>query len=438
MSKIRLIIEREYLTRVRKKSFIIMSILGPLLIAALYIIPIALSMMDNKEYHHIGILDTNGELKEALNDTESIHYEFIKNQPLDSIKQDLFAGHYSAILYRSQNKKYDEKGLILLSTEQPSIDLKQQISKSLEKNIKSHKMRSLGINKSALDSLHTKVTLATKKLANSGNETFSSPELAGAVGFIAALSIYFIIFLYGTQVMRGVIEEKTNRIIEVIISSVKPFELMMGKIVGIALVVLTQMFIWLLLSIGIFFIAGQFINSDTTSMRNGNQEIAQLTKSPVPEGSTIDLFNNFFEKLDNINPITIVLSYIFYLLGGYLLYASLFAAIGAAVDNETDSQQFILPVSLPMVLSFVVAINTATQPHSSIAFWMSIIPFTSPITMMVRLPHGIPTWELALSMILLACTFVFTTFVASKVYRIGILMYGKKPTYKEIWKWLKY
>jgi len=264
----------------------------------------------------------------------------------------------------------------------------------------------------------TTINVRTIRWSDDGTETETSSEMALIIGMIAAMLIYFFILIYGTQLMRGIVEEKTNRIVEIIISSVKPFELMMGKIIGIALVGLTQFVIWVILIIGIFAFMGNGFTAET-------QEITSET-------------NPIINALLHYNFTEIGIFFLIYFLGGYLLYASLFAAIGAASDNETDTQQFMIPVMIPVMFALYAAIFSAQNPDGALAFWTSLIPFTSPIVMLVRIPLGVPIWQLALSIAILISSFIACTWFASKIYRTGILMYGKKVNYKEIWKWIKY
>ena len=270
------------------------------------------------------------------------------------------------------------------------------------------------------------------------------------LGYFAGFLIYFFVFLYGAMVMRGVIEEKTSRIVEVIVSSVKPFQLMLGKILGIALVGLTQFIAWVVL-ITLFVSVGMQVFGPDYSAENvaPQQEMVEsvmsqqsINVSDVAEIQAENSSDNFKDILlstvDSINFIVVLLSFLFYFIGGYLLYASLFAAIGSAVDSETDTQQFMMPVTIPLVIGLLVMINTIQNPDGAMAFWFSIIPFTSPIVMMARIPFGVPYWEVALSMSLLIITFLGATWFAAKIYRTGILMYGKKVSYGEIWKWIRY
>jgi ABC-2 type transport system permease protein len=264
-----------------------------------------------------------------------------------------------------------------------------------------------------------------------------------AIGFGAGILIYVFIFLYGVQVMRGVIEEKTNRIVEVIISSVRPFQLMMGKIVGIAMVGLTQFVLWVLLTLILVGIGQVTFLHDFSVLSNyGTEQIIPSMPNQFATGGQQNI--NYSEvaeilsDIKNINFIHILLAFLFYFLGGYLLYSAMFAAVGSAVDNEADTQQFMLPITIPLVIAFIVSQFIMQNPEGSLAFWFSVIPFTSPVVMMVRLPFGVPVWEFVLSMALLVVTFIFITWLAGKIYRTGILMYGKKVTYRELWKWLRY
>jgi ABC-2 type transport system permease protein len=270
------------------------------------------------------------------------------------------------------------------------------------------------------------VKIATKIISEDGNTSNSKAEASMGIGFICGILIYIFIFMYGTMVMRGVIEEKTSRIVEVIISSVKPFQLMMGKILGVALVGLTQFVLWILLTFVIATIA-EFAFIDTSSM----------TTELNPEQQSI-ILSQISSLTGGINLLQIFISFIFYFLAGYLMYSALFAAVGSAVDAEADTQQFVIPITIPLLLSFILMQPIMESPDGPLAFWMSIIPFTSPVIMMVRLPFGVANWELALSVGVLISSFILTTWLAGKIYRTGILMYGKKASYKELWKWLTF
>lgn len=340
------------------------------------------------------------------------------------------------------------KGIQLVYETQPSIHAIRHIETVLSNDIEKFKLAKYGINQATMDAAKTNVSLVTKKIDETGQENSANTEVSMMVGLFSGLLIYMFIFLYGVQVMRGVIEEKTSRIIEVIISSVKPFELMMGKIIGIALVGLTQFLLWIVLTTSLISGSQAIIESQFSKDDLGGQSIEEVMSSnqvAVPQEAEEEVaqFNeaaldDFMKSFDTINFAVIIGSFLFYFLGGYLLYSALFAAVGSAVDNEADSQQFMLPITIPIIFSFVMAQYVISNPEGALSFWLSIIPFTSPIIMMVRIPFGVPYWELALSMAMLVIGFIGTTWLAGRIYRTGILMYGKKINYKELWKWLRY
>lgn len=442
-SKIALIIEREYLTRVKKKTFIIMSIIGPLLMAAIMVIPVVLALT-TKEEKTILVVDDSHLFSDALKNTTNLKFE-ISAVPLESAKEVYKTGHYDCLLYIHERILTTTNGLKLFFKKQPGMSTVKYIEKALEREVEESKLEASGIDKAAILSAKTSISLNTVKLDDSGKEEKGSSELATIVGYIAGIMIYLFIFLYGVQVMRGVIEEKSNRIVEVIISSVKPFELMMGKIIGVALVGLTQFLIWIVLTAGIYSFGTKILADQLSNNSPPGQSIEKVMSDnmqTVPqngdEGFGPDQMKELEEVLGSINFPLILSAFLFYFLGGYLLYSAMFAAIGSAVDNETDSQQFMMPVTIPLVLSFVMSQVILNNPEGSIAFWFSIFPLTSPVIMMVRLPFGVPAWEMALSMVLLIAGFIFMVWLAGKIYRTGVMMYGKKVTYKELFKWLRY
>ena len=451
MGKINLIIQREYLTRVRKKSFLIMTILGPILFAAFLIVPAWLATIQDTEEKVIAVVDNSGLFNNKIPDTEYLSFRYLDNANLDSLKKDFKQKGYYGILFIPEIVTYSPNSVELFSDKQPSLSIKTHISSALEKEIENKKLKAHNIENldEILESVKTSVHINTIKITESGTEKQSSTGIAMVVGYAAGFLIYFFIFLFGAQVMRGVLEEKTNRIVELMVSSVKPFQLMMGKIIGLALVGLTQFILWILLTFGLV-AAGQSIlfpdlNKTATEKVTSQQYFSSPASADQNNESQLSVasddvsqIKDILQSLKNINFGAMIGSFIFYFLGGYLLYASLFAAIGSAVDNETDTQQFMFPITIPLILGIFVMLNTINNPEGSIAFWFSIIPFTSPIVMMVRIPFGVPYWQLALSMGLLVLTFIGTTWLAAKIYRTGILMYGKKVNYKELWKWLKY
>ena len=393
-----------------------MTILGPILMAALLIVPIYLAD-ENQENRIIAL---NEDANYNLEDSEFIHFTTIPTSEAELLKTDFSESPFYALLY------IDGENFTLYSNQQISLSVSKSIERQLEQLIEHEKLKLLGIDLQILEDASTEINITTKIISEDGNTSNSQAEASMGIGFISGILIYMFIFMYGTMVMRGVIEEKTSRIVEVIISSVKPFQLMMGKILGVALVGLTQFVLWILLTIIISTVAELAfldVNVMATEMNSSDQSVILAQVAELTGG---------------INLVQIFLAFIFYFLAGYLMYSALFAAVGSAVDAEADTQQFVLPITIPLILSFVLITPIMENPDGTLAFWMSMIPFTSPVIMMVRLPFGVANWELALSIGILIASFIATTWLAGRIYRTGILMYGKKATYREIWKWLKY
>ena len=437
MSKILLILQREYLTRVRKKSFLIMTILGPLLMGGLFV---AVALMDkvDTEKKCIVVLDQSGIFKGKFKSSDRVEFIY-KELPVSLVRGMAEDSGYFGVLVipAASNVSSLEKAVVLYSDSQPGIEVVGRIEKTLEKVINENKYLDAGIDPERLTSIRTSVSIDTRDMKDQSTST----PLASGLGFAGGFLIYMFIFIYGAMVMRGVMEEKTTRIVEVIISSVRPFQLMMGKIIGVALVGLTQFLLWVVFTGVIYSAVGTSMMKapaafgNTESMINSAQGDSVLSVDHQSYGATAEKVTTI---ISSINFPLMIGMFIFYFLGGYLLYSALFAAVGAAVDAETDVQQFMLPITLPLIISYVAAINVLNNPQGNIAFWFSIIPFTSPIVMMVRLPFGVPIEQIVLSMLLLVAGFIFTTWIAAKIYRIGILMYGKKVNYKELWKWIRY
>jgi ABC-2 type transport system permease protein len=441
MNKILLVIQREYLTRVKKKSFIVMTFLGPLLMSGIFVSALLLDKVDT-EVKKIGVIDNTKIFVNKFKDNERVKFEYL-NEDVEKVRSESKNRGYFGVLVipATENLSSLEKAVTFYSESQPGFDIISKIKFTIEKEINTQKYISAGIDESKLLSIKTDVNIQTRDLENKETST----PLTTGLGFAAGLLIYLFIFIYGAMVMRGVLEEKTSRIVEVIISSVKPFQLMMGKIVGVALVGLTQFLLWVILSSTVFFAL-------TSSLMSGksDKEKAEMIMKTNPgmedamqqadEDSPMkgDKMMKLDSILGSINFPLLIGMFIFYFLGGYLLYSALFAAIGAAVDSETDTQQFMLPVTIPLIIAYVAAATVINNPQGNVAFWFSVIPFTSPIVMMVRIPFGVPWEHLALSMVLLIAGFIFTTWIAARIYRVGILMYGKKVTYKELWKWLRF
>lgn len=444
MNKIKLIILREYLTRVKKKSFIVMTILGPILFAAMMVVPAWLASMEDTDLKNIAVVDSSGIFINKIPDTDYIKFEYLQNTSVKKVKKNFADSNYYAVLQILPSITYEPTAVHLYSDKQPSFEVKSHIARAMENELKNQKLKANGINEDILESIKSDVKVRTIQWTKDGEEKESFTEVNMILGYASGFLIYFFIFLFGAQVMRGVIEEKTNRIVEIIISSAKPFQLMMGKIVGIAMVGLTQFLLWVVLTTGI--VAGMKTAFFPELGTKNAQEVVvedlfeqqNLTQIDQIQPEEMDKFSKVLNAVKSIDFGLMLSAFIFFFLGGYLLYGSLFAAIGAAVDNETDTQQFMLPITIPLILGIFVMMNAIQTPDSPVAFWFSIIPFTSPIVMMVRLSFGVPGWQVTLSMGLLVLTFLGSVWLAGKIYRTGILMYGKKVNYKELWKWIRY
>lgn len=444
MGKISLIIQREYLTRVRKRSFIIMTILGPLLMAGVAIVPIWLASA-NESVRSIVVLDETGMMDYQLQSSANIQFSY-SHVTLEDAKRNLENSNSYALVYipktQDDNLIVTQRSIKLYSSNQVSLNVKIYIENQLEKQLERAMLKANGVDKDLVSSIEktVKVSIQNVDLSHKDSKDKSNDvEVSTALGAFAGILIYFFIFLFGSQVMRGVIEEKSNRIVELIISSVKPFQLMMGKIIGIALVGLTQFLLWVILTASIYTI---FLN--TVFKEKFSADKIEMLMKKSPDGTAVEdidqLIENqlVIERINQINWALIIPCFIFYFLGGYLLYGAMFAAVGGAVDNDADTQQFVLPITIPLIFSFVMAQTVLNDPTGVMARWLSIIPLTSPIVMMVRLPFQVPAWELVLSMVMLVLGFIFTTWIAGKIYRTGILMYGKRVTWREMARWLRY
>lgn len=443
MNKVSLIIQREYLTRVKKRSFIVMTLLGPILMAAMLIVPIYISQLQDKS-RKIAVLDETGLFYNKFQNSENLTFEYVYGA-IDAEKEKFVASGFYALLYIPKPTQTVPTEALLYSEKQVGINTQSYIQEAMKKEVENLKLQASGIDQNILESIKSNVSLVTIKVGEGGVEEKSYTEVSMGLGLFSAFLIYFFIFLFGSQVMRGVIEEKTNRIVEVIVSSVKPFQLMMGKIIGVALVGLTQFVLWVLLTMGIVFtfygVYSKEIKDVKTREMVMSKSISASDQNTPVTAMANDKTNGFkevFTAFSSVNYFLMIAAFLFYFLGGYLLYAALFAAIGSAVDSEADTQQFMVPVTIPLILALLFAQYVITNPDGPAAFWLSIIPLTSPIIMMIRIPFGVSTMELVLSASLLILGFLGTTWLAAKIYRTGILMYGKKVDYRELWKWITY
>ncbi|MFW5687363.1 MAG: ABC transporter permease [Bacteroidota bacterium] len=444
MNKIFTIIQREYLSRVKKKTFIVMTLLGPVLLASLMIVPTFIARMSDSVYE-IAVVDDTRLFYPDFVDANNVKFSDL-NVNIDIAIELLKEDKYDAVLHIPSTAFQAPSTLRLFTQNAINMNAKLYVENTLKNEFESLKLAHAGIDPEVIKATETKINIQAIRLLSDGHEQTDYPEVSMVLGIFSGVLIYFFVFLFGAQVMRGVMEEKTNRIVEIIVSSVKPFQLMMGKITGIALVGLTQFSIWILLTAAIV-VSVQAAMPETfkytpreqiyiSSSQSLNASELQEQMRQIEQQNTTA--GQVMEAIDAINIWVMIFSFIFYFLGGYLLYAALFAAIGSAVDNEADTQQFMLPITIPMIFSIIMAQMVMNNPSGPVAFWLSIIPFTSPIIMMVRIPFGVPLFDLYLSAALLILGFLFTTWLAARIYRTGILMYGKKPSYKEIWKWIRY
>ena len=439
MKKIFLIIEREFLTRVKKKSFIIMTLLTPVLMAALLVVPGWLMLMKDNEHRSIAVLDHSGICYPFLENTELLNFTEKKNTALEALKEEVDKGNYYAVLQIEELNEQTRPETAIYALKQVPLDVLGRIERSLERGLEQYKLNQYDIADldKIMASVKTRVNIKTYTISKGGEAKASSAGISMGISYGASFCIYIFIFLFGGMVMRGVIEEKTSRIVEVIISSVKPFQLMMGKIIGVASVGLLQFIIWMLITVILVTVAqgtllsGSGMEQAAMPMNGDSAQMMEHAKQAAAD-------TNIFAALQNINVTGILLSFLFYFLLGYFFYASLFAAIGSAVENETETQQLMMPVTIPLILAIFIMMHTFQYPDSALSFWASMIPFTSPIVMMARVPFGVPFWEIALSLSLLLASFVGMAWLAGKVYRVGILMYGKKSSWAEMWKWIRY
>jgi len=434
--KIGIIIKREYLTRVKKRSFLIITFLAPLFFAALMFLPALLTLNSEKfdEKKTIAVCDESKMFVGKFESTDFNTFIYIDDDITD-LKLRVKDGEYDGVVYIPGTSLNIPVNAEIYSVRQIPMTLVSYIRSTMKTTVEHEKLMASGIDPDIVKAATTAVNVQSIRMSDDEEkETFDEFELM--LGIFLCMIIYFVIFLFSQQVMRGVIEEKTNRIIEVIVSSVKPFELMMGKIIGIALVGLTQFLLWAVLTLAISGVASTFLPaqdvfSTGTVMTEQIEEMSEVTDSQA----TLQMV---FDVINSINFEAILWCFLLYFIGGYFLYSAIFAAIGAAVDNETDTQQFVTPISLMLIIPMVCSGLIASAPDSPLAIWLSIIPFTSPLGMILRIPFGVPIWQVVVSLAALYVTFVIFTWLASKVYRTGILMYGKKVSWKEIFKWIKY
>jgi len=430
MGVLSLIIKREFISKVRNKSFIIMTFVSPIIFVAVAALIGYLGSMKS-DTKHIGIHDETGLFVNEFKSDESFKYHNVSKVDLKILKDSISQANYEGILYipsKSNLKEY-ENGIEYISEDSPSLGFISEVESILTDRLTRQSLSTKGVDTLVLDASKIDVTMHLTKA--SGEETVKGlNEIKVGIGSIFGYLIMMFIIIYGNMVMRSVIEEKTNRIIEIIVSSIKPIQLMMGKIIGTTLAGILQFVIWAIVGVVLLFIANSVLGLNTT---NPTTEVA------LQQAGKFADIQLYFTEIMKLPLLSLAFYFIIYFIGGYFLYSSLYAAIGAAVDNETDTQQFMFPVIMPLMLGVYIGFFTVmNDPHGTVATIFSMIPFTSPIVMLMRIPFGVPFYQIALSIALLFITFIGIVWVASKIYRVGILMYGKKPTWKELLKWLKY
>lgn len=435
MKHLSLIIKREYLTKVRNKSFIIMTFVSPLILVGIFALVAYLSSVNNDTVRSINVLDESGLFLDEFVSSPHTKYKMLFDASLPEAKKEAEKTEIYGLLYipKAENLETMAKGITFYSKDSPSLSMIQEINRMLENKVNVLKLKEAGIDSQAIKDLHIDI--------NANQETFQGQETSkmssglklifgGAAGYL----LFMFIIIYGNMIMRSVIEEKTSRVIEVIISSVKPRVLLLGKILGTTLAGLTQFMAWVVLLIVLMTLASSVFGMDVSASSPSHQVIEQSV-----DGGAEQMVQDVLREINSLPIANLIVMFVLFFIGGYLLYASLYAAVGAAVDSETDTQQFMMPILMPLMLAVYVGFFTVIDnPHGTVSQVFSFIPFTSPVVMLMRIPFGVPMWQQLISVAILFLTFFGTVWFAAKIYRVGILMYGKKPSYKELLKWLKY
>ena len=450
LKKLGIIISREYRNKVQKKSFIIITFLAPILFAAICILPSIIMMATKEEAKKVGVLDASGIVLPYLTDNEVTQYIDLGSVSADSVKANLSGFGVDILLTISPLDSASRSVSADCFSEKPvGMETGSLIEDRINDAVEAWRIDAYGVDnlKEMVEGVKSDVKLHSYTIDAEGKETITESGIYMAISMILGMAIYLFITLFSGMVMSSVIEEKTSRVVEVLVSSVRATELMFGKIIGVALVAITQFLLWIVLTGAIIGVVGGIVGMDKlASLGSQSVEVSDMGVHPAgmdlsavaetaaqgePEGMEVIL-----STLGNLNFAEIGISFLFFFIFGYLLYASLFAAIGSAVENEGDSNQLQLPVTIPLLLGFFVAIYAFKAPDSSLVFWFSMIPFTSPIVMLARIPFGVATWELIVSIVVLILTFIGTAWASAKIYKVGILMYGKKSTFADLWKWL--
>ncbi|MFT5230762.1 MAG: ABC-2 type transport system permease protein [Candidatus Azotimanducaceae bacterium] len=437
MNHLSLIIKREYLTKVRNKSFVIMTFLTPLIFVGIFSLVAYLASLNKSTSREISILDESGYFSNQFEDTDNTTYVYVTGQSLEDLKKQSEEQERYGLLYIPKANSIDEvaEQITFYSEDSPSLSVMDEIEDVLETEANVLKLKEAGIDAARIQEM--RIRIKAHQETYKGKETSElGYVLKLGFGGLAGYLLFMFIIIYGNMIMRSVIEEKTSRIIEIIISSVKPIKLLLGKIIGTSLAGVTQFLMWTILMGVLMMVVPLIFGIDMNEMQTPQQ---QALMQAAGEGGLENGITQFMIEANNLPLLNLVIMFLLFFIGGYLLYASLYAAIGAAVDSETDTQQFMLPILLPLILAVYVGIFTVMDnPHGTVSQVFSFIPFTSPVVMLMRIPFGVPIWQQVLSVVILFATFIGTVWFAAKIYRVGILMYGKKASYKELLKWLKY
>ena len=452
LRNIRIIISREYLTRVKKKSFLLTTFLVPILFAAVCVLPSVIMMLAKEEQKQVAVVDQSNIVMPYLVDSELIDYTDYATMPVDSLKANFAGLGLDALLVISPVDPSTRSVSVSSYSETPiSLDVKDAFASSINEAVEDYRLTFYDTAdlKQIMAEVESNISIATYTLDESGEEKITSSEVYPIVSMVLSIIIYMFVAMFSGMVMQSVIEEKSSRIVEVLVSSVKATELMFGKIIGVACVALTQFLLWILLTALLVSGFSAFVGFDSILGNPAQTEqMMQMTQMAgqtggIPVENVMAMTQNeselsaVFATLSDLNYSQLLIAFVIYFVLGYLLYASFFAAIGSAVDNESDTNQLQMPVTIPLMIAFFIALYSFRAPDSPIVFWGSMIPFTSPIVMLSRIPYGVPTDELVLSIAILAVTFIACAWMSAKIYKIGILMFGKKTTFKDLWKWLR-
>ena len=437
-----IVIGREYSTRVRKKSFLLTTFITPILFAALCLVPAFLMTNMKESAKRLAVVDNSGIVLPYLEDGETVSYVDMSSSDADSVKVRLAELGCDGVLVVSPLDSVGKTITAEIYSPSPlGIDLEENLGNRLDDALETYRVESYGIEGLAqiMEDVKVNVPLRSYTISDDGEEKVSESGVYMFVSMILGMVIYMFIVMFGAMVMSSVIEEKSSRVVEVLVSSVKATELMFGKIIGIAFVALTQFLLWIVLTVAIVGVVGAMAGP---SLASGLDPAEMSQMAGMDAGQLAGMTGSselgvIISSLSNMHLGTILVCFLIFFVLGYMLYASLFAAIGSAVENEGDSSQLQMPVTVPLMIAFFVALYAFKAPESTLVFWCSLIPFTSPIVMLARLPYGVPAWELVLSIVLLALTFALCAWLSAKIYKVGILMFGKKTTWKDLWKWLK-